>query len=159
MKHWTSDRRMEWHPIWESLMAIRNWSFTKLWAVSAIVWAFAALAGAAADYFDRLGVVVLLLAFIPTFLAGGWAGEHPEIATWPRTRLIAMWTLALCAVVGMTDYLDHLRLAAAVIAAPVAILTIRWYELTGGTGPRVPVLPPPASPTLSSSAADSEPSS
>ena len=138
-------------------MAIRNWSFTKLWAMTAGVWVLAALAGAAADYFDRFGVVVLVLAFIPAFLAGGWAGEHPEIAVWPRTRLIAMWALALCALVGATDCLDHWRLAAAAIAAPVAILTIRWYELTAGTGPRTELSPPPASPTLSPPATDSEP--
>lgn len=130
-------------------MAIRNWSFTKFWAVTAGVWVLAALAGAAADYFDRLGLVVLIIAFIPGFLAGGWAGEHPEIAAWSRARLIAMWALAACTFVGATDFLDYWRLAAAVIAAPVVILTIRWYELTGARGSRTELPAPPPGSTLS----------
>lgn len=140
-------------------MSMRQWSFTKFWAVSAGIWVLAGLAGAVTDYFDALEPAVLVLAYIPAFLAGGWAGEHPEIASWPRARLIAMWVLAFGALVGGTDYLDHWRMAATVIAAPVAILTLRWYELTGGTGPTAPLSPPPESPTLPTTAPHSGASS
>jgi hypothetical protein len=121
---------------------IRSWSFTRLWAVSALIWLVAAGAAVAADYFDEFGIGVLAVAFLPAFLAGAWAGEHPEIREWPRVRLIAMWVLVLIGFAGATDYLDHWKLALAVVAAPATILTIRWYELVTSTPP-APTLPPP----------------
>jgi hypothetical protein len=129
-------------------MALRDWSFTRLWAVTAGIWLAAAGAGEIADYFGRFGIVVLGIAFLPAFLAGAWAGEHSEIAHWPRARLFSMWALTLCAFLGATDYVDHWRLAASVVAAPVAILTLRWYELTAGAEPRHEI--PTAVPTEAS---------
>ena len=120
---------------------IRSWSFTRLWAVTAFLWLVAGGAAAAADYFEFFGVGVLALGLLPAFLAGAWAGEHPDIREWPRVRLIAMWVLVVIGFTGATDYLDHWRLAAAVVAAPASILTIRWYELVSSPPP--PVLPPP----------------
>jgi hypothetical protein len=118
---------------------IRAWSFTRLWAVTAVIWVVAGGAAAVADYFDALGMAVAGLGFLPAFLAGAWAGEHPEIREWPRVRLIAMWVLLGIGFVGATDFIDHWKLAAAVGAAPAAILTLRWYELiTAGRGPSLP---------------------
>jgi hypothetical protein len=37
-------------------MSLRTWSFTRLWAVTAISWLAAVAAGALADYFDAFGV-------------------------------------------------------------------------------------------------------
>jgi drug/metabolite transporter (DMT)-like permease len=118
---------------------IRAWSFTRLWAVTAVIWVVAGGAAAVADYFDAFGMAVVGLAFLPAFLAGAWAGEHPEIREWPRVRLIAMWLLLGIGFAGATDFIDHWRLAAAVAAAPATILTLRWYELlNGGPGPSLP---------------------
>jgi hypothetical protein len=124
------------------MASIQSWSFTRLWAVSAFIWLVAAGMAEVADYFDVLGLAVLAVAFLPAFLAGAWAGEHPEIQQWPRIRLIAMWVLVLIGFGGATDFLDHWKLAAAAAAAPVTILTIRWYELVG-SAPALPPLPPP----------------
>lgn len=137
-------------------MSIRNWSFSKLWAVTACFWVVAFGAGEVLDYFDLGGLAAFALAVAPAFLAGAWAGTHPEIAAWPRARLAAMWGLALGTLLGATEYVGHWRAVALVIAAPVAILSLRWYELTEGAPrfrnlpasslPGAIVTPPPAEP-------------
>jgi hypothetical protein len=124
-------------------MSVRNWSFARLWAVTAAVWLVALAAGNVLDYFDIGGLGTFALAAVPAFLAGAWAGTHPEIGSWQRTRLVAMWCLAFAAFFGATEYVGHWRALAAVIAAPVAILSLRWYELTGGGPPRPELSPPP----------------
>lgn len=129
-------------------MSIRAWSFTKLWTVTAVSWFAAMLAEAASDYFDVFDGAVLVLALVPAFLAGAWAGEHAEIGTWPRARVVAMWVVAGAAYFGATDMLDHWRLAAVAVAAPVAVLTFRWYELTEAArtlpSAQAPALDPPS---------------
>lgn len=135
-KHAPPRARTGFHPSLEQRLAIRDWSFTKLWAVTAATW-FVAWGGAEAlDYFDIGGLATFALAMVPAFLAGAWAASHPAIAQWPRARLVAMWALALATYFGATDYVGHWRAVALVIAAPVAILSLRWYELTGGGPPR-----------------------
>lgn len=118
---------------------IRSWSFAKLWAVTGTIWLIAAGASVVADYFNTFEIGVAAIAFLPAFLAGAWAGEHPEIRDWPRVRLIAIWVMVGLGYFGLTDYLDHWRLAAAVAAAPAAILTLRWFELAGHIGSNLPV--------------------
>jgi len=117
---------------------IRSWSFAKLWAVTGLIWLVAAGASVVADYFDVLGLAVAGVAFLPAFLAGAWAGEHPEIREWPRVRLVSIWALLGLGFLGLTDVIDHWRLAAAVAAAPATILTLRWYELVSGDRASLP---------------------
>jgi hypothetical protein len=118
-------------------MAIRAWSFTKFWTVSTILWFFAA-ALADIDYFYRsLGLVSAILGFAPAFLAGSWAGEHPEIARWPRVRLVAMWVLVVAAAGALSRSMNGWGLPLVLIGAPATIFTLRWYELTGAR-PRLP---------------------
>ncbi len=120
------------------MVSIRNWSFTKLWAVTGTIWLISAGAYVVADYFNAFELAVAGLAFLPAFLAGAWAGEHPEIREWPRIRLISMWVLLGLVYFGLTDWIDHWRFAAAVAAAPATILTLRWVELSGQVGPALP---------------------
>jgi hypothetical protein len=122
-------------------MSIRDWSFTRLWAVTAAIWLVAWGANEALDYFDIGGLATFALAMVPAFLAGAWAASHPAIALWPRPRLIAMWALAGGTFLGATEYVHHWRALALVIAAPVAVLSLRWYELTAGTPLRVELKP------------------
>lgn len=134
-------------------MAIRTWSFSKLVAVAAVIWLVALGIGELLDYLDLGNVVTFAVAAIPAFLTGAWAGSHPEIAGWPRVRLGAVWLFAVAAFLGASDCIGHWRALAVALAAPAAILTLRWYELTGGvprlTGPTPPpdpysiVTPPP----------------
>lgn len=119
-------------------MSVRSWSLTKLWAVTALIWAVAGGLAEVADYFDVFEMGPAALAFLPAFLAGAWAGEHPEIRDWPRIRLIAMWVLLGLGYFGATDFLHHWRVAAAALAAPPTILTLRWLELGGLNQGRVP---------------------
>lgn len=118
--------------------AVRNWSFSKLWAVTGMIWLMAAGATEVADYFDAFEVGVAALAFLPAFIAGAWAGEHPEIRDWPRMRLISMWVLLGLGYLGLSDYMHHWRFAAAVAAAPAAVLTLRWFELAGHSATTLP---------------------
>jgi hypothetical protein len=126
---------------------ISTWSFTKLWAVSGMIWLIAAGASVVADYFNTFELGAAAIAFLPAFLAGAWAGEHPEIREWPRVRLISMWAMLGLGYFGLTDFIDHWRLAAAVAAAPAVILTLRWFELAGHFGSTLPP-PKPTDPRL-----------
>ena len=87
---------------------------------------------------DAFEVGVAALAFLPAFIAGAWAGEHPEIRDWPRMRLISMWVLLGLGYLGVSDYMHHWRFAAAVAAAPAAVLTLRWFELAGHSATTLP---------------------
>ncbi len=118
---------------------IRSWSLTKFWAVTGTIWLIAAAASVVADYFNTMELAAAAVGFLPGFLAGAWAGEHPEIKDWPRLRLISMWVLLGLGYFGLTDFIDHWRWAAAVTAAPAAILTLRWFELAGHIGAAFPV--------------------
>lgn len=119
-------------------MAIRSWSFTKLWAATAAIWVIAGGASAVADYFNTFELGAAAIAFLPAFLTGAWAGEHPEIRDWPKIRLISMWAMLGLCYFGLTDFIHHWRLAAAVGAAPAMILTLRWFELAGHFGASLP---------------------
>lgn len=127
-------------------MAIRSWSLTKLWAVSACIWLAAASCTALSDYYDWPRIFILAFAFIPAFLAGAWAEHHPEIASWPWFRIATMWTITLAVGFSIADTIHFWRLPAALLGAPVVILTLRWYELTHG-GRKL--LPPPRTPSSS----------
>ncbi len=121
-------------------MSIKTWSFARLWAISAAIWLLALSVGELLDYFDLGSLATFAFATIPAFLAGAWAGSHPEIGNWPRVRVAAMWSFALAGFLGVAEHVGHWLTLAAVLAAPVAILTLRWYELTQG----VPRLSAPA---------------
>jgi hypothetical protein len=112
-------------------------------------------AAALADWFDVPGLPVLGLAMVPALLAGAWAGEHPEIREWPRARLIAMWVLAGAACLAASDLVHYVRLTAAIIAAPVALLSFRWYELN--SGPPEPAALPPSTTTTDAVTAPQSP--
>lgn len=111
-------------------MAVRTWSFTKLWAVSSLIWLASTALFDAANYYDSLQLVVLALALSPAFLAGAWAGEHPEIAAWPPFRIGAMWGLGAAVCFVIADTVHWWRLSAGLISAPLIVVTLRWYELT-----------------------------
>jgi len=125
-------------------MSIRQWSFARLWAVTAFCWLGALVVGEVLDYFDLGGLATFAIALIPAFLAGAWAGTHPDIAGWPRVRVAAMWAFTLGLFVAATECVGHWRVVGVALAAPVAVLTLRWYELTGGA-PRAPLPPYPVS--------------
>ncbi len=114
----------------EHRMAIRTWSFTKLWAVSSIIWLTSMALFDLIGYYDSLQLLVLALALSPAFLAGAWAGDHPEIATWPTFRIGAMWGLGAAVGLIISDTIHWWRLPAGLLAAPLTILTLRWYEVT-----------------------------
>ena len=131
-------------------MAIRAWSFTKFWTVSALLWFLAAAISDLDHYIRALGLLSAVLGFAPAFLAGSWAGHHPEIAAWPRVRLIAMWVLVVAAAGALSQPVGQWSIPLVLIGAPAAIFTLRWYELTGGhqrlEAPRPPVVPPTTPP-------------
>lgn len=127
-------------------MAIRSWSFTKFWSVSVILWLLAAAVAEAGGYYRGLGLLSAILGFFPAFLAGQWAGDHPEIAHWPRVRLATMWIMVLCAVAAVNDSVRSWTLPLVLLGAPAAIFTLRWYELTSGASRILPPAPPPSVP-------------
>jgi hypothetical protein len=115
-------------------MSIASWSFTRFWATVGLIWllAFALLA-----YLQRLGpglaplgaITLVALAFAPGFLAGSWAGTHPEIAGWPAGRLLVMWLLGLGSVVLTAGPLQAVGgFALGAIVAPLVVLTWAWRE-------------------------------
>jgi hypothetical protein len=132
-------------------MAIRTWSFAKLWAVAAVIWVVAFSVRDLLDYFDLGNFLPFAIAAIPAFLAGAWAGTHPEIVEWPRARLGALWGFTAAAFFGVSGCVGHWRALAVALAAPAAVLSLRWYELTQGRptlrqGPATIVPPPPPPP-------------
>lgn len=124
-------------------MAIRSWSFTKFWSVSVILWLCAAAVAEAGDYYRSLGLFAAILGFLPAFLAGQWAGDHPEIAEWPRVRLVSMWLMVFFAIAAVNDAVHSWSLPLALFGAPAAIFTLRWYELTSTAQFRLPQSPAP----------------
>lgn len=124
-------------------MAIRSWSFTRFWTVSAFLWLLAATISDWGGYYRSIGLLAAILGFAPAFLAGSWAGEHPEIAHWPRVRLITMWFVILFAILAVNDATHEWHAALLVIGAPAAIFTLRWYELTAASHRIEAVSPPP----------------
>jgi hypothetical protein len=137
-------------------MAIRTWSFTKLWAVSAGIWLVAWMLAQLLDYFDGPSLFAFAIASVPAFLAGAWAAAHPEIAEWPRIRLGALWAFVFATFVGASECLHHWGALAVTLAAPAAVLSLRWYELTRSplrfrelpSTVITPPPPPPAPPRL-----------
>lgn len=129
-------------------MAIRTWSFTKFWSVSAILWLLAAALAKVGRWYDIADLPAVLLAFLPAFLAGSWAGHHHEIAAWPRMRLVSMWVM----VIGSALVLNEARswyLPVILIGAPAVVFTLRWFELQSGPrieAPHVPPTVPPGTP-------------
>jgi hypothetical protein len=132
-------------------MAIRAWSFTKFWTVSAILWFAAAGISDVDHYYRSLGLLAAIFGFAPAFLAGSWAGHHPEIGQWPRVRLIAMWVLVLAASAALSRSMNGWALPLVLIGAPATIFSLRWYELTGGRErlkeSEPPVVPPTTPPS------------
>ena len=130
-------------------MAIRSWSFTKFWAVSVILWLLAASVANINRYYDSFGLIAAVLGFLPAFLAGAWAGTHPEIGSWPRVRLVSMWTMVIGAIIVLSDT-SGWRIPLVLIGAPAAIFSLRWYELTQPQSriepPSTPVVPPDTPP-------------
>jgi hypothetical protein len=126
-------------------MAIRSWSFTKFWSVSVILWLVAAGIANINRYYEGWGLLAAGLGFLPAFLAGAWAGSHPEIGQWPRVRLFSMWTMVLGSIIVLSDT-SGWRIPLVLIGAPAAIFTLRWYELTQPPSriepPSNPVIPP-----------------
>ncbi len=124
-------------------MAIRTWSFTKLWAMSFVIWLLATVLFRAVNYADADGLQLFVLAFAlsPAFLAGAWAGSHPEIAGWPTFRIGAMWGLAGAVCLIISDTIHWWRLPIGLIAAPLIMVTLRWYELTHPTRKALPPAP------------------
>lgn len=106
----------------------RTWSFTRLWAMIVATWFAAVAAGLATNEGSALRMIPLALAIVPAFLAGSWAGSHREIRDWSMIRLVAMWGLCAAGFGAASDMSDSWP-AAALIALPVAILSIRWLEL------------------------------
>lgn len=131
-------------------MAIRSWSFTKFWAVSTILWFITAGLDDINHYYRSLGLLQVIFAFSPAFLAGAWAGSHPEIAQWPRVRIVTIWTMVLLVFAALNDTMNGWNLPLILIGAPATIFTLRWYELTGGRPqlrePHQPVIPPDTPP-------------
>ncbi len=131
-------------------MAIRAWSFTKFWTVSALLWFIAATISDLDHYLRSLGLLSAVLGFAPAFIAGAWAGHHPEIGQWPRVRLIAMWVLVVAAAGAVSHPVGQWSVPLVLIGAPAMIFTLRWYELTGGRSrlaePGGPVVPPSTPP-------------
>lgn len=132
-------------------MAIRAWSFTKFWTVSVILWFIAALLNDVNHYFYRsFGLLQVIFAFSPAFIAGSWAGTHPEIGQWPRVRIVTMWTMVLLVAAALNDTMNSWTFPLVLLGAPAAIFTLRWYELTGGRQqlpkPAEPVVPPTTPP-------------
>jgi hypothetical protein len=106
----------------------RSWSFTTLLAAIVGTWFLAIGAWIVSADAPFLHVVSLGLALLPPFLAGSWAGAHPEIRDWSRIRLGALWLLAVVAVLAIDEQRGEWKLAV-IVVAPVAILTIRWLEV------------------------------
>lgn len=132
-------------------MAIRDWSFTKFWAISVFFWFCATTLLGIADYWSRelLGLPAVLVGLTPAFLAGAWAGSHPEIAYWPRVRLVSMWVMVLGVIAMLSDPLSSWRLPLVMIGAPAVIFTLRWYEVSPiapRIGYRDPTIPPDTPP-------------
>lgn len=129
-------------------MAIRTWSFTKFWSVSVILWLLAAAVGNL-GYYDSFALLAAGLGLLPAFLAGAWAGSHPEIGHWPRVRLFSMWTMVIGAIIVLNDN-SGWRIPLVVIGAPATIFTLRWYELTQTQSriepPSNPIIPPDTPP-------------
>ena len=115
-------------------MSIRNWSFTRFWAMASATWlvAFALLAvvDEVRGYVGPLAVVGLLaLTFAPAFWAGAWAGSHPEIGLWPRGRIFVMWFLGVGLVLLVGGPLQAVGgFAVAGVVAPLIVLTWAWRE-------------------------------
>lgn len=129
-------------------MSIRTWSLTKLWAVTAATWVGAWVLLRLCGYFDISGLLPFTVAAVPGFLAGVWAGSHPELAEWPRVRIVALWVFALGTIIAASDFVWHWSALTMVVAAPAAVLSLRWYELTHaqvrlGHDPAPIVTPPP----------------
>jgi hypothetical protein len=118
-------------------MAARTWSFTRLCAMACLTWLGAIGLYTLADEFDvdhwTLVLLPILVAlYVPTFWAGSWASTHPEIERWPRERLIVMWLLGLGALLIFGDDFHGFKLLAGAVAAPLLLITTRWYELHSG---------------------------
>jgi hypothetical protein len=133
------------------VVSVRTWSFARFWSVTALIWVAAGLvSGMGSQNEAPAHIIALGLAFVPAFVAGEWAGTHPEIRDWPLARLLAMWLFAILAVMGMSDALRDARFVASVVLAPVAILTVRWVEMLGSRrstiGRGEPFVPPPPTP-------------
>jgi hypothetical protein len=122
-------------------MTVGSWSLTKFWATCVTIWFLAASLLSVVGFSESLTLLALAFAFSPAFLAGSWAETHPEIAAWPRFRIIAMWVIAGAAWLAVGDTIDTWRLPAALVATPVTILTLRWYELTRGLSHTLPGRP------------------
>jgi hypothetical protein len=111
--------------------------------MSALLWLAAAFMSAVSGEGGGGRLLALVLAGVPPFLAGAWAGSHPEIRDWPVIRLVALWFFPICGLVGASDSLSaEWQFVAMIVLAPVAILTVRWFELRGGRSSRAVSLPP-----------------
>jgi len=87
-------------------------------------------------------MVAVVLAAMPGFLAGAWAGTHPEIREWPLIRLISIWLFPMLGLVAVSDTLrGEGGVVALALFAPVAIFTVRWFELRGSRGARPVSIP------------------
>ncbi len=120
-------------------MSIRTWSLTRFWAVTAVCWlAAVVLSQGSGPLFG------LVLAVIPAFLAGAWAGSHDEIRTWPVIRVVALWVVPAGTMTAAGDgLLREWKIAASIVLAPVAIFTVRWFELRRARPAQPELLPSP----------------
>ena len=125
------------------VMSIRTWSFTRLWAVAAGYWLAAIVFAALSVEAGPARLLALILASVPAFLAGAWAGSHAEIRDWPIIRLVAIWVFPAFALFGASGTMLRERtFVAAIVFAPILVLTVRWFELRGAGRSLIEVAPP-----------------
>lgn len=110
------------------MLSTRSWSFTTLWAAIVGTWFLAIGVWVVSADAPFLRVLSLGVALLPPFLAGSWAGAHPELRDWSLIRIGALWLLSVVAVLAINEQQGEWKLAV-IVAAPVAILTIRWLEV------------------------------
>ena len=137
---------------------------TRLCAMACLTWTGAIGLYALADEFnlDHWTLVllpILVALYAPTFWTGSWAGGHPEIQRWPRERLIVMWLLGLGGLFTFGNDFHGFKLLAGAVAAPMLLITTRWYELNSGNREENQLPGPPETPSLATPRTGSTPPS